>query len=50
LGGGRIGETAHKLEELLELRVVAYQGEGAYEANVDYAHLTVVWSRQVITD
>jgi hypothetical protein len=32
-----------------KLWIVAYQGEGAYEANVDYAHLTVVWS-QVITD
>jgi hypothetical protein len=47
---GRIREPAHKLEEVLELRIVAYQGEGAYEANVEYAHLTVVWSRHVISD
>jgi hypothetical protein len=47
---GRFGGAAHNLEEVEKLRIMAYQGEGAYEADVDYAHLTVDWIRNVKTD
>ena len=46
---GNIGGAAHQLEDVLELRIAAYQGDGAYEADGEYAHLTVV-SRNVYTD
>lgn len=32
---GRFGGAAHNLEEVEKLRIMAYQGEGAYEADVD---------------
>ena len=41
-GIGSIGGAAHHLEDVLELRIAAYQGEGAYEADGEYAHLTLV--------
>jgi hypothetical protein len=44
---GCIGRVAHELEEVLELRIV---GEDACKADVEYTHLTVDWSRKVITD
>ena len=39
---GHIAGAAHKLEDVLELRIVAYQGDGAYEADVEKTYLTVV--------
>lgn len=42
--------SAHNLEEVEKLRIMAYQGEGTYEADVDYAHLTVDWIRNIKTD
>ena len=44
---GFIGEAAHKLENHLDLRIVARQGVGAYETVSECAHLTVVMSRNV---
>ena len=38
------------MENGLDLRIVAYQGVDAYEADMEHAYLTVVMSRNVNTD
>jgi hypothetical protein len=42
-----IGGITHKLENDLNLRIMAYQVAAAYEADVEHAHLTVLSSRNV---
>jgi hypothetical protein len=46
---GASEEFTHKLENGLNLRIMAYQVAAAYEADVDHAHLTVISSRNVNT-
>ena len=42
-----IGGFTHKLENDLNLRIMAYQVAAAYEADVEHAHLTVISSHNV---
>jgi hypothetical protein len=40
-----IGGFTHKLENDLNLRIIAYQVAAAYEADVEHAHLAVISKR-----
>ena len=46
---GASEEFSHKLENDLNLRIMAYQVTAAYETDVEHAHLTVISSRNIHT-